>query len=88
MDGWLDGWIDGWMDGLMDGWIDGLMDGCMDGCMDGWMDVLQEEQSLCFLNTAQNIQLGQSRITFPSQFCVWKGWDGQLSPSSNLQDLR
>ena len=32
--------------------------------------ILQEEQSLCFLQALGNIHLGQPRITFPSRFRV------------------
>ena len=39
------------------------------------MYISQEEQSLCFLKTLQNIHLGQLRITFSSPFCVaGVGW--------------
>ena len=42
--------------------------------------LLQEEQSLCFLQALGNIHLGQPRITFPSPVRV-AGVDGKLSPS-------
>ena len=38
--------------------------------MQTYIYILQEEQSLCFLKSLQNIHLGQPRITFPSPFCV------------------
>ena len=34
------------------------------------IEILQEKQSVYFLNALQDIHLGQPRITFPSSFCV------------------